>query len=89
MVDRNNRNVLDRDLDQYMRKSQRFNKDQLDQDIDQYMSRSKHYLDQSIDQYMKDAKKFRRIKLQNPAAKVNGKWSRVTSDFPSVKPRLA
>ena len=35
------------------------------------------------------AEQFRRIKLQNTAAKVNGKWSRETSGCPSVKPRLA
>jgi len=56
-----NRNVLDRDLDQYMMKSNRYNKSRLDDDIDQYMSKSKKGLDRSIDEYMKDARKMQKM----------------------------
>ena len=61
-----NRNVLDRDLDQYMMKSNRYNKSRLDDDIDQYMSKSKKGLDRSIDEYMKDARKVKLFLREQP-----------------------
>lgn len=65
-----NRNVLDRDLDRYMRRSNRYNRTKLDDDMDSYMSHTKHHLDRSIDEYMSNGKKTRKIRVQT--SKQNG-----------------